>query len=523
MEKPLMEKYIDFLRSKGLSEITLKNRRYELGVICRETDHTLESLELLTAEQFEKDLELLMRRLWQAGRSYDTAYRYAYIFKGFLDFCKVDGIKDVDEFVVCRKVFNVKPKQMHNRPTEEEKQELEEFLKDETMQNWWKANEGIKARKKIAAEIWRFCKAVEMTPTELWRERVDSVMKGDKIADHYEAKLTAEGRVLDYLNTVKVEKNLEPATVRKILTFVFNFYRTIGQPLNQIWLKRRIKRVRSEVPPFSKEEIRLMLNYTESTRDKAIILLMSCTGLNAEEVVELTVGDLTSSQRLEPSEFEELEPPKLGIPIDKQVFISKLRGKTGIQIKTFLTPEALEMIKQMLRMRCRGLRDTKHEHGWSLKEKLTNESPLFASFLTSHPGRRALAVRMISYIATKAAKRAGIYDRKKSSHSFRRYFATTLEDDKLGIHPNWIKIMMGHALGAVEEAYSKPSNLKLRDAYVKAIPSLMILEEYAIKTTLEETQKKLEEHINILKSDEELFDRYVLVRERLREKREKQQ
>jgi len=54
----------------------------------------------------------------------------------------------------------------------------------------------------------------------------------------------------------------------------------------------------------------------------------------------------------------------------------------------------------------------------------------------------------------------------------RKFWQTAME--QAGIAKPWYEWMMGHSLGELDRAYSRPTVTKLRDAYVKAQPYLSV-------------------------------------------------
>lgn len=518
MINQLVKEYVDSLDKKGLAKSTLRCRRWELNSALRGINHIPESIIKVTEDELTTTFQALAIFLRDKnGIAFDAAYRKVFIVKEFLEFHKVEGATGFDAYAIVRTAYGVKDKPISNRYTVEQMREYEEFMKDPTIQGWWSKTVGRKCQRAYSYAIWRFCKWAKMTPTQLWRERADSVKKNGVVADHFVVHNEPEQRVLRYVKYVEKTKKLHGATTRKVLDQLLNFYRNIKQPLDSAWLKSRIKKVRSEGTPFRREDLQRMLAYTESIRDKAIITTMAGSGLSASDICALTIGDLTQEllgqKYLQEKTWKDLEAP---------IFIKKPREKTKIEIRTFIAPDAWELIKRYLHMREEGIGSSPHEHGWRYKEEITDESPVFATHLTSFGSRRSLSPRNISYIFNRATKRAGIYKKWRGSHGDRRYFNTRLE--KLGVPHNWIEIMMGHALPANQEGYSKPTDHELREKYIEVMPELMIQEGYVIKTKMKETEERANEYkkrlvwfLEVLKEDpeaQEYFERALLKKEK---------
>jgi len=56
-----------------------------------------------------------------------------------------------------------------------------------------------------------------------------------------------------------------------------------------------------------------------------------------------------------------------------------------------------------------------------------------------------------------------------------------MEQPNLGIHPAWIKRMMGHKLNNEEKAFSHPTAEQLREAYKRAMPVLSFTPRHVLQ------------------------------------------
>jgi hypothetical protein len=185
------------------------------------------------------------------------------------------------------------------------------------------------------------------------------------------------------------------------------------------------------------------------------------------------------------SEIFLLEPP---VPI-----ISK-RQKTKKLTITFMGKESFDALKTTLRLRQRGApeltirRYNRDENHLGIEpETLTLDSPLFRSyekfFTRKNMKIKHLSPGAISVIVRKAAVSAGVWKIGFSAHALRRHFQTSLES--AGVSANWVKKMMGHALGGEEAPYSRPEVAVLQDAYKRAYSQLAVSEIAEQKSRVE--------------------------------------
>ena len=212
-------------------------------------------------------------------------------------------------------------------------------------------------------------------------------------------------------------------------------------------------------------ELKRMLDVA-TLRERALILFLAHTGISANDVARLALGDLGKVVGTMPVDVLKLKPP---IPL------KVLNAKTGIECRTFIGSEAWDMLKLYLLNRKRGtLKEHTSVRGFYKRgispEDLQDSSPLFRSFgkwgKKRVPEVKHLLPNSIGSIIKEVARRADVYQEGFSAYALRRYFQKTLEN--AGILPSWIKVMMGQRISNMGRLASQPSLRQLREAYVRA-------------------------------------------------------
>ena len=171
---------------------------------------------------------------------------------------------------------------------------------------------------------------------------------------------------------------------------------------------------------------------------KAIILFLKDTGLR-----------ISDARRLDCDFFlESIEKN----PNTDVIEIHIITQKTKLLAKTFLGQEAIDALKEYLRLREIGSRRIE-------PETITKNSPLFKSWKKGKI-RRIPRTYFSSLIAQAFTS---INEKRMSAHSLRKKLQTDLE--RAGVNTNWIDQILGHKLINSRDAYSLPTDEELREAY----------------------------------------------------------
>jgi integrase len=226
--------------------------------------------------------------------------------------------------------------------------------------------------------------------------------------------------------------------------------------------------------PFTRDEIKQLVDAAHSLRDKAIILLLSSSCMRVGGLVRLQLKHL--------------------IPNDKygtyQIDVYK---KSREAYTTFCTPEARAAIDFYLDWRT------------ELGEMLTPESPLFRVGFDTRFGARSPAKRIDRTLDI--VKRGKPRSHVKTLHGLRKYLSTCL--DTAGVNAVFVELLLGHNLG-LKSAYPKPTLTQLLEGngdkvlgYIHGIEALTINEENRLKVKVKSLTERQDEMMLIKVEHEE--------------------
>ena len=248
----------------------------------------------------------------------------------------------------------------------------------------------------------------------------------------------------------KTKEGYSPATLQTYFASIRSFFEIHYCPLKM----RRGDYPKGEslgVKAATKETILKALHH-KKTRNKAevtaIILFLKDSGLRASDARLLNYGDIK----------EQLDNASEFIPI------TRITQKVKITAKTFIGTEAIHALKEYIKARRNGTRRLP-------PETLTDKSPLFRTWALKTAKR--IPRNTLSSVVRSAFNR--VNEPNLSAHSLRKYLQTSLE--AAGINANWIDQILGHRLINSRDAYSKPTDEQLREAYIKAYKFIRVYPE----------------------------------------------
>ena len=230
---------------------------------------------------------------------------------------------------------------------------------------------------------------------------------------------------------------------------------------------------------WTREDIRLMLDHTKNTRDRAIILTLASSGVRRGGVL-LRWGDLTPIYDVDGKmvKEEDMEGRVSGEP--ECVAVNVYR-RTPEGYVTFVTPEAY-----------RAIMEYAAEWEADVGKKPKDDDPIFKS---NGKVLKGLTASGINNIIREIALSAGVW-RKHSDNprrgeiptldGFRRFFNKTLKDapsreSSLSILMK-VELMMGHkGLLSLDSNYYKINPQELAYTYVNAVPNLTISESERLR------------------------------------------
>ena len=230
--------------------------------------------------------------------------------------------------------------------------------------------------------------------------------------------------------------------------------------------------------PFTDEDIQKMLDYTNKTRNKALVLFFSSIGGRSAVLVDPILC------------FKNLYPMAFGC---KAVL---MYADSDEEYWGFLTPESSKALEEY--------RDERFRKG----ENITPDSPLFV--IEHKSGRfkkeNYLSLPALNSIFDNLERKAHIekvkignrYD-KALMYGFRKRFNTIMKINS-DVNSNIAEKLMAHKNG-LDGVYLKPTKEECFAEFVKAIPQLTISKADKLSIKLEKSESEKDDKIKKLESD----------------------
>lgn len=314
------------------------------------------------------------------------------------------------------------------------------------------------------------------------------------IIKDYDSLLTINDKKLqtmieDYLIYLK-NQNKSLGLCNGILSSLKLFFEMNDKLLNWTKLKKMLpqKQKTTDDRPYTTEEIRVLLDSTPNPFYKMAIHFMVSSGCRVGVFEELKLKHLTDM----PNGCKSV----------------KVYADSSSEYITFIHSESVKALEYSLEFR--------KNQG----EEITPETWVYPNRHdpTKHSDTRTINT-VLNRLATKVLtrkkdSRTGRFD-VMGCHGFRKRFATILKSDK-SINQNLAEKLLGHSSTIpLDNHYFKPTIDALFDEYQKAMPELVIDENYRLRVEL----KKRDTEIQEIKSKDdriELLERQLLeVREHL--------
>ena len=226
----------------------------------------------------------------------------------------------------------------------------------------------------------------------------------------------------DYVMDLK--KRVNPNSVPTYLYPIQTFFESNDIELR--WKKiRRLYPAKIKISgakPYTNEQVKTILEFATSLRNKAIIHFLASSGVRVGALPDLKLSNITE------------------MPMNCKA-ITVYEGSTEEYI-TFLTPEASKILDEYSEQRRKD------------KEYLNPESPIFRThyqigFMKSKPMSRRAIINAVERIVNKSnvrVKKIGKRYETQLDHGFRKRFDTILEIDST-IKESVSELLMGHSDG----------------------------------------------------------------------------
>lgn len=296
-----------------------------------------------------------------------------------------------------------------------------------------------KTRELYEIAMQKYVRYTSKTPAELLEEAEGEIMQG---------VLMRKRRIREYLlgfrESLKKE-GFAPKSINTFMAAVKSFYKTNDIDLPNLKEKAGVPlEENGSRMQLTIEDIRKLLNHCKNLRDKALIYTIISSGLGSTEIRNLKVRHIRN------------------IDANGIATLQLTRQKVNYEFITFLSPEAVDAIKEYLDFRNKNPKlAVKGEEDWVFVTeggKKITEGGMVEIFRSI--GRNA------GY-----SNGMGAYNLARA-HNLRKFFNSQLLNNGADIF--FTDYLMGHKIDSTHEAYFKASPEKLKERYMRYLPFLTI-------------------------------------------------
>lgn len=313
-------------------------------------------------------------------------------------------------------------------------------------------------------QLKKYCSKVGKNPDELVEERKDHLKSEDEMTQHRHEEM-----LLNLFNELDKEKSR--GTALSYFKIIKSFYGANYLDL-KIDTPKQWTSFTDKVP--SLEDLNKMIDVTQNPMEKAVILFCAQSGQRVGVVTAMTYGMLREA-------LNGSESP-ISIHIN-----GELANRKGTKVNKnrqdyifFIGADAVNALKSYI--------DRMKVLGYTFKES----SPLFLTekkyygkvaekgetLKGNERTYKALDREAVNRIIRRCAIKAGLMDKEGvrtpggitrfpiHTHCMRKFWQTAME--QAGVAKPWYEYIMGHSLGELDKAYSRPTVDQLGDAYARA-------------------------------------------------------
>lgn len=349
-----------------------------------------------------------------------------------------------------------------------------DVLTDPKVQQWYGILELSENTQSLYSYFMKqFCECVDKKPFELIKEAENEIKSG---------LLPSERKIIEHITLYKKclkNNNASPKTLITALASIKSFYKAFD-----IQIPAAVGRVKRAMPLeenmnfLLKEDINNLIVNAANLRDKTIILLMATSGMARNEVINLRMKNIT---------FD-----------DSGIGVIKIRRqKTNINYVTFCSPETVIALKTYFEERNRIAQNVSPHHPMPL-DKLKVKGNDDYVFVDYKYGSK-ITPSAFNSVFRRQADKVGYYNgkgnfRKSRSHSLRKFFASTLENN--GIPKNKVDFMLGHMPSGNDLAYFETDIEKLKGLYIEHLPYITFEKTIEVRSLDTKDAERLEELSN---------------------------
>ena len=341
-----------------------------------------------------------------------------------------------------------------------------EMMEYESVKRWMnkvsRNSSSPNTKKAYLNNLRRYCEWFGKNPDEMIEERKEHDMSDDKTI-----KMIHEDRVNEFFTEIEQDKSRNTAV--SLFKCVKSFYSANHFPLKTATPKTWTT-FTDKVP--SLDEVHKMVEASDSPVQKALILFSAQSGQRVGVLTAMTYGMLREA--LEGSE----SPASIHISGDIRDRKGQRVNKNRQEYTFFVGRDTIQSLKMYV------------EYMENKGYVFNNDSPLFVTDkmysyrdfggkeVEGESEYRPMNRKSINTLVRRAAIRAGLIskDGEKTAngrpkyamhhHCFRKFWQTAME--QAGVAKPWYEYMMGHSLGKLDLAYSRPTVEQLQEGYRRA-------------------------------------------------------
>lgn len=324
--------------------------------------------------------------------------------------------------------------------------------------------------------------------------------------------------IRDYIVYLREHRKIRTSTIKVHIAIIKHFFE-INNYEGLHWYSIQkfkgsddgLRRVRTR--PYTREEIKRVLDGARDHRAKIVILLMASAGVRVGALTYIRLRNLK--------------------PMDKEeIYQLTVYENTEEEYTTFCTPECRKEIELYLEYRQR-LGENLTPDSWLIRDEFdpADNIRINIPYPLSSRGLITLVERAMSRDSGLKRKSKDKRQRHEvmTTHSLRKFFDTMSR--KSGVYPDYVELLMGHTLQGVRDSYFLPTPLDLLygtpeiKGYVAAINNLTIIDENRLKIENKKLIQKIEE-IEVTRKDLEKFEQKMLTdinNWRLQQRQQRQQ
>jgi site-specific recombinase XerD len=346
----------------------------------------------------------------------------------------------------------------------------ESWLKDRAVVEWFNLINAKLTKVNYTREFPKFLEFAQKTtkyrtPTQIIASRLEQKRSTDQNVSRYWEDVGKKFAIA--LNSENYRLNTKISFLRTMMSFFSKHHARLEYSRGELFgllEPSESEKVSAEWIP-SNEEVRLLYRMANSSRDRAILLVLYQSGFSEVDLTEM---------KIEQFPFYDDEG-SWDIPISEDLYHPRLREKTNIEQKTCISREALEEIRIMLQQR-----------------GFPKEGSLFVSMKQ----QKTLDVRELHDILKTLVERAfnGKVKLWKTKH-LRDAFMNACLQAKI---PQEVKdSMVGHKRQGAREAYALTEQT-IKTAYSEAFKFLTINGFGSQGRKIEELEKQFTEQLRAM-------------------------